>query len=332
MGRLRVLVWHVHGSWTSAFVRGPHRYLLPAVRGGGPLGRGLAGRDWPHGAVEVAPEVLRHAEVDVVVLQRAVELELAERWLGRRPGTDLPAVYVEHNTPRGNVPATRHLLAGRADIPIVHVTHFNHLMWDNGRAPTAVVPHGVVDPGHRYTGHQPRVAVLINEPVRRWRITGTDLLPAFAAAAPLDVFGIGVEQLAGRLDAAADRINPVGDLGPDQLAGAMASRRVYLHTARWTSLGLSLIEAMHLGMPVVGLASTEAVLAVPPEAGVLSTDVAELVDALAALVDQPELAHRMGKAAREYATVNYGLGAFLDRWNALLDEAAPARPVTSRRR
>ena len=42
---------------------------------------------------------------------------------------------------------------------------------------------------------------------------------------------------------------------------------------RWTSLGLSLLEAMQLGMPVVALATTEATVAVPPEAGVVSNDV-----------------------------------------------------------
>jgi glycosyltransferase involved in cell wall biosynthesis len=41
----------------------------------------------------------------------------------------------------------------------------------------------------------------------------------------------------------------------------MARRRVYLHPVRWTSLGLSLIEAMHLGMPVAGLAAREHALA-----------------------------------------------------------------------
>ena len=51
----------------------------------------------------------------------------------------------------------------------------------------------------------------------------------------------------------------------------MARRRVYLHPIRWTSLGLSLLEAMHLGMPVVALATTEVPEAVPPEAGVVST-------------------------------------------------------------
>ena len=45
---------------------------------------------------------------------------------------------------------------------------------------------------------------------------------------------------------------------------ARPMRRCYVHPFRWTSLGLSLIEAMHLGMPVVALATTEVPDAVPP--------------------------------------------------------------------
>ncbi|HKN54581.1 MAG TPA: hypothetical protein VJX66_18925 [Amycolatopsis sp.] len=67
---LRVL-WHVHGSWTDAFVRGQHRFFLPVTAQGDTWGRGLA---------------------------------------------------------------------ERTDIPIVHVTHFNAVMWDSGRAPAVVVP------------------------------------------------------------------------------------------------------------------------------------------------------------------------------------------------
>ncbi|HEV7908969.1 MAG TPA: glycosyltransferase family 1 protein, partial [Pseudonocardiaceae bacterium] len=48
----RVLLWHVHGSWTTSFVQGPHEYLLPALPGGGPDGLGLAGRNWPSTARE----------------------------------------------------------------------------------------------------------------------------------------------------------------------------------------------------------------------------------------------------------------------------------------
>ena len=51
---VNVLVWHVHGSWTTAFVQGPHRYLLPTLPERGPWGGGRpAAWDWPASAVEV---------------------------------------------------------------------------------------------------------------------------------------------------------------------------------------------------------------------------------------------------------------------------------------
>lgn len=320
--KLRVLHWHVHGSWSTAFVQGGHTYLLPVSTdaGGQRHGGRPAAWQWPDSALEVPIEELRDAAPDVVVLQRPEELDLVERHLGRRPGVDLPAVYVEHNTPRGDVPLTRHPLAERDDVLLVHVSDFNDLMWDSGRAPTAVVPHGVLDPGHRYTGELDRAAVVVNEPLRRGRITGTDLLPRLARGAGLDVFGMGIDGLAAGLGLGPDRLREIGDLPQGRLHGEMARRRVYLHTARWTSLGLSLIEAMALGMPVVSLATTEAVVAVPPDAGVLATRVDDLVAGLAGLVAEPERASSMGSCARRVALAEFGLDAFLLRWDRLLAE------------
>ena len=320
--KLRILHWHVHGSWSTAFVQGGHTYLLPVSTdaGGQRHGGRPAAWQWPDSALEVAVEELRDAAPDVVVLQRPEELDLVECHLGRRPGVDLPAVYVEHNTPRGDVPLTRHPLAERDDVLLVHVSDFNDLMWDSGRAPTAVVPHGVLDPGHRYTGELDRAAVVVNEPLRRGRITGTDLLPRLARGAGLDVFGMGIDGLAAGLGLGPDRLREIGDLPQGRLHGEMARRRVYLHTARWTSLGLSLIEAMALGMPVVSLATTEAVVAVPPDAGVLATRVDDLVAALAGLVAEPERASSMGRCARAVALAEFGLDAFVARWDRLLAE------------
>ncbi|WP_037306196.1 glycosyltransferase [Amycolatopsis orientalis] len=315
MAPLRVLLWHVHGSWTEAFVRGDHRYFLPTLTEGGPWGRGLSGRDWPS-AEEVPVDRLKDLDFDVVVLQRPDEIALAARWLHRRPGKDIPAVYVEHNAPRPHAATTRHPLADRDDIPLVHVTHFNALMWDSGLAPTVVVPHGIPDPGERYTGEIPHGVAMINEPVRRGRITGTDLLPAFAEIAPVDVFGMGTDELEGRHPA----VRPGGDLPAGELHTEAAKRRVYLHTARWTSLGLSLLEAMHLGMPIVALATTEATLAVPPDAGAVSTDVEALAKAYRELVHEPDFAALAGKSAREHVLAHYGLDAFLSRWDTLLTE------------
>ncbi|UBU09622.1 glycosyltransferase [Nonomuraea gerenzanensis] len=305
---MRILIWHVHGSWTSAFIRGSHEYLLPLVPGRGPDGRGRAATyDWPDRAREVPWDRLRDEPVDVVVYQRPHELDLAREWLGR----DVPGLYVEHNAPAGDVPRTRHPLADRTDIPIVHVTYFNELFWDNGRAPTRVIEHGIPDPGHLYTGELPRAGVVVNEPVRRTRVAGTDLLPRFAERVPLDVFGMKVDGL------------PYGtyeDLPQHVMHAELARRRVYLHPYRWTSLGLALIEAMTLGMPVVALAATEAIEAVPPEAGVLSTKVHLLADALHAFAEDPESAAQAGKAARAAALSRYGLHRFLADWDALLSE------------
>ncbi|MGY1584151.1 glycosyltransferase [Streptomyces sp. MN13] len=318
---MNILLWHVHGSWTTAFVQGPHTYLVPVLPDRGPDGRGRARTfPWPASVREATPDELRDADVDLVVLQRPHEIELAERWLGgRRPGRDVPAVYLEHNAPDGDIPNTRHPFADRDDLTLVHVTHFNRLFWDNGGTRTEVVEHGVVDPGHRYTGRLARAAVVVNEPVRRGRHTGTDLLPALAEAAPLDVFGMRTEGLAAHLGLPEERCR-TADLPQSELHAAMAERRLYLHPVRWTSLGLSLLEAMHLGMPVVALATTEAVEAVPPGAGVVSTRPRVLAEAARRYLAEPDAAAEDGARARQAALGRYGLKRFLNDWERVMTE------------
>lgn len=321
---MNILVWHVHGSWTTAFVQGAHRYLLPTLPERGPWGGGRpAAWDWPAAAVEVSPEQLVDEPVDVVVLQRPEEVELAARWLGRTPGRDVPAVFLEHNAPRGAAATSRHCVADHDDLTLVHVTHFNAVMWDAGSTRSVVIEHGIVDPGHRYTGELATAAVVVNEPLRRQRITGTDLLPHFAATVPLDVFGMGTDGLAAHL---GPDVRGRGDLPQHRMHQEMARRRAYLHPLRWTSLGLALIEAMQLGMPVVALATTEAIEAVPPEAGTCSTDPARLARALGELVADPELAGRRGAAARRYALARYGLARFLEDWDQLLSDVCSGPP------
>jgi Glycosyl transferases group 1 len=316
---VRILVWHVHGSWTTAFVQGPHEYVVPLLPDRGPDGRGRARTwDWPASVRELAPEALRGSAPDLVVLQRPHELDLVEQWTGRRPGRDLPAVYLEHNTPGGNVPFSRHPLADQDRIPIVHVTHFNRMIWDCGSARTSVVEHGIPDPGYRYTGELARAAVVVNDPLRRGRAVGADLVAGLAEAVPVDLFGMAAEAFGRQLEL-GDRLRVYEDVPQGEMHGQLARRRVYVHTARWTSLGLSLIEAMQLGMPVVALSATEAVRAVPPSAGVLVSGPEELVTAAVRLLDDPEGARASGQRARDEALRRYGLERFLADWEAVLE-------------
>ena len=307
----RILLWHVHGSYTTALVQGMHTYYLPVLPDRSEDGRGRARTwDWPANAIEITEAEAREYEFDAVIMQRPSELDgLVEGWTGKTPGRGLPAIYLEHNAPEGRVAGMRHPAADRHDITIVHVTHFNDVFWDCGTTQTRVIEHGVIDPGYRYTGELNRAAVAINEARRRGRVTGTDLLPRFASVMPIDLFGMDAAALGG-----------FDDPPQSVLHAELPRRRAYVHPMRWTSLGLSLIEAMMLGMPVVALATTEAIEAVPARCGIVSTNVERLCAALTAYGNEPERAREDGRRARAYARERYELGRFLSDWDDVLAE------------
>jgi hypothetical protein len=302
----------------ESFVAGRHHYLIPVNDAKDADGRGLLGRNWP-AAQEISTDQLRDQDIDLVVLQRPHEIDLAAELLGRRPGLDIPAIYVEHNAPRPSAADSQHVLAARRDIPVVHVTEFNRMMWDNGVAPTLVITHGVADPGNLYTGDVAAAATMINEPLRRWRTVGADLLAELSSQVPIDVWGIGSREL-NRKGALAS-VRGKGDVPHPRVLHQIARRRVYLHTARWTSLGMSLVEAMFLGMPIVAIGSTMTPMTVLAEAGVVSADVKTLAYALRGFVTDVSAAAVAGKAARAYALAHFGLDRFLNDWDRVIAES-----------
>ena len=302
-----ILVWNTHPAWTNAFTAGRHRYLVCSAEA--PRYAALPGL----GTDSI--------DVDLVVLQRPEELELAARWLGRRPGVDVPAVYVEHQPPQPFAAASLHPLGGRDDIPIVHVTDFNRVMWDNGTAPTCVITSALADPSHLFTGDVPAAAAVIDEPLRRRRETGVDLLGELGRKTSIDVWGTDSEPLTAMFGHVS-RVRGQGRPPCDEMWRHLARRRVYVHTARWTSLDHGLIAAMYVGLPVVAFASTMASTLVPPEAGIVSADIRTLALATEAFVIDHGAAAAAGKAARDYAVAHFSVERFLDEWDAVIAELA----------
>ena len=325
---MRVLLWHVHGSWTTSFVSGSHEYVLPVTPDRGPDGRGRAQTwDWPQTVREVPLTQLRGEDPDVVVLQRPHEAELLHRHTGLRVGRDVAAVYVEHNAPTGHAVRSRHPVIEQHDlagVPLVHVTRFNAMAWDTGDARVQVVDHGIPDPGPLYTGHDASIASVVNEPVRRWRVAGTDLLLDLAARVPVHVYGMGTAELepASRARGGSVLAGRLHDLPQQELHAALAHHRAYFHPYRWTSLGLSLLEAMTLGMPVLALSTTEAPEAVPEAAGLVSNDLEALRRTAHRWLADPSEAADRGRAARAHALAHYGLDRFLSDWDLILKEVA----------
>jgi glycosyltransferase involved in cell wall biosynthesis len=79
---------------------------------------------------------------------------------------------------------------------------------------------------------------------------------------------------------------------------------------------------MQLGMPVVALATTEAPEAVPAGAGLASTRVDRLGEAVRGFLHEPDRAREAGVAARRHALERFGLARFLADWDGVLEEVA----------
>ena len=96
-------------------------------------------------------------------------------------------------------------------------------MWDNGVARTRVINHGIADPGQLYTGEIAAAATMINEPCRRWRTVGADLLEELSPHTPIDVWGIDSELLGDRYS--TGRVRAKGDVPAPRVLHQVARRR-----------------------------------------------------------------------------------------------------------
>ena len=104
---MNVLLWHVHGSWTTAFVQGPHRYLLPTLPERGPWGGGRpAAWDWPRDGRRGSPEELADEPTSTSWCCSGPRSRAGRALAGPPPGRDVPAVFLEHNAPAGDGAAT----------------------------------------------------------------------------------------------------------------------------------------------------------------------------------------------------------------------------------
>lgn len=319
--RLRVLTWHVHGGYLWSLSHLPHDLVLPTRPDGADGYAGRAGTfPWPDNVIEVPAEDVAAVDVDVVLFQHH------RHWLedqhevlspAQRRG---PRIFLEHDPPRASPFDTVHPVDDPA-VLVVHVTKFNQLMWDNGSVPTTVVDHGVaVPPETRWTGELERGIVVVNHLGRRGRRLGADVFDAVRQRVPLDLVGMGSEELGG-----------LGEIKPPGLPAFAARYRFLFNPIRWTSLGLAVCEAMTVGLPVVGLATTEMVTAVENGvSGYVDTDVDRLVERMRSLLADPAEARRLSDGARRTAQRRFSIDRFVADWDAVLERVTAERPTPSR--
>jgi hypothetical protein len=106
-------------------------------------------------------------------------------------------------------------------------------------------------------------------------------------------------------------------LGPNfELPAFEARYRFFFNPIRYTSLGLAVCEAMMVGIPILGLATTEMVTAVQNGvSGYLETDVGRLIGHMKRLLADPAEARRLGDGARQRARERFAIGRFVRDWD-----------------
>ncbi|KVZ11798.1 glycosyltransferase [Burkholderia stagnalis] len=310
--RLRVLTWQVHGNYLYYLSQAPHDFLVVTKARHPP---GYAGRvghlPWGDNVQEVPIECVRDTAFDCVLYQhhdhyrhdRVQVLSDAQR--------ALPALFVEHDPPREHPTDALHPVQD-PNMLLVHVTPFNALMWDNGVTPTRVIEHGVLIPDDvAYRGTLPKGVTVVNHLARRGRRLGADVFEAVRRSVPLDLVGMGSAELGG-----------IGEVPNPALPHFLSHYRFFFNPIRYTSLGLAVIEAMTIGLPIIAVATTEmAQLVRSGHNGVADTRPAVLVDAMRALIREPALAQEWGAAARRDALARFGIERFVRDWDAALRDA-----------
>lgn len=318
--RLRILTWHIHGSYLYYLTQSPHEFYLP-VKPGKPEGYGgrLKGFPWGDNVHDIAAEEVQHQQFDCILFQSRRNYLHDQYDILSDAQRHLPRLYLEHDPPREHPTDTKHVVDD-PNILLVHVTHFNNLMWNNGSTPTCIIEHGVIVPEEVcYTGERPCGIVVANGLRTRGRRLGEDVFQQMRQSIPLDLVGMDADSLGG-----------VGEVPHSQLAAFQARYRFFFHPVRYTSLGLAVCEAMMVGLPIIGLATTELVTVIENDySGYISTNLDYLKEQMQELIANSAKAHQLGKNARDHARSRFNIQRFIQDWNQTFERVVSHQLTTA---
>lgn len=302
----KILTWHIHGSYLYYLSQADCELYLP-VKKERPEGYGgkVEGLNWGNNVHEVEADKVKSMKFDCILYQSPKNyLKDKFELLDDDQIKNTPQIYLEHNPPRKHPTNTRHIADNQT--LIVHVTHFNKLMWDAGNSPTKVIEHGVIVPEDAsYVGKKKKGVVVVNNLKKRGRRLGLDVFKQVRKHVPLDLVGMGSKEIGG-----------LGEIKHKDLPYFISQYRFFFNPIRYTSMGLSVCEAMMVGLPVVGLATTEMPVNVKNnKSGFIHTNIEFLTDKMKLLLRDKETAERLGNNSKKYAQKQFSINRFISDWN-----------------
>ena len=309
--KLKIFTWHIHGTYLYYLSHGDFTIYIPVDENGGE-GYWGRGRTFPFGenVIEIPAQEVKHIDFDCILFQSPKNFLVDQYEVLSEEQRSLPAIYVEHNPPLEQPTDTRHPV-NDPRVVMVHVTYYNQLMWKCNARINTVIEHGVPLPSAKYRGHIERGIVVVNHLHQRGRRLGADIFEDVKKEVPLDLVGMGTEEFGG-----------LGEVMHGELPAFISQYRLFFNPIRYTSFGLAVCEAMLVGMPVVALATTEHGVVIRNGInGVSHTNISYLVEQMQLLLQDRELAEKLGAAGRKTALELFDLERFTRQWKNIFELA-----------
>jgi glycosyltransferase involved in cell wall biosynthesis len=304
-GRLKILTWHVHGSYLYYLTQTPCEFYLPVKEG---KEEGYGGRSgsipWGDNVHNIPVNQVKDFKFDCIVFQSRKNYLTDQYEILSADQRNLPKIYLEHDPPR-EIPTDTCHIVNDPGLLLIHVTDFNNLMWCNNNTPSSVIQHGVLVPEYiQYSGDLKKGIVVVNGMSKRGRRLGLDIFEKVRKEIPMDIAGMGSEEIGG-----------LGEIPMPELHSFMSRYRFFFNPIRYTSLGLAVCEAMMVGMPIIGLATTEMPVAVENDvSGFIHTNVDYLINKMKLLLQDPAQALKLSKGAKASAIKKFNINRFTQDW------------------
>ncbi|HEY0771079.1 MAG TPA: hypothetical protein VGD31_12175 [Sphingobacteriaceae bacterium] len=222
--KIKVFTWHIHGSYLYYLSQGNFQIYIPVsdTKDEGYIGRGTT---FPFGSnvIEVPVRSVKEISFDCILFQTPKNYTIDQFEILSDEQRMLPRIHLEHDPPQRVPTDTRHVVNSE-DVTLVHVTHFNKLMWDNGRTPAVVIDHGICETSVAYAGSMPKGIVVINNLKERGRRLGLDVFEQVRERVPLDLIGMDTEKIGG-----------LGEILHPQLPEFISQYRFFFNPIRYRS-------------------------------------------------------------------------------------------------
>ena len=321
MRPLRILTWPTHGDYLHSLGYLPHTFhvITNAARSVHHKQERLQW-DWQPNIHAITADAVRSAQFDCILFQHTAHyLEDQYLYLSEAQRR-LPRIFIEHGAPFAHPCDSRHPLDD-PNVLLVHRSPFNQLMWDSGRQSTVVIEPGVAIPSEvRYGGERDSGLVIANRLHVRGRAAGADIFEQLARELPLQLIGCDAQDHGG-----------TATMSRAQLRILAAEFRFLFNPMRYSSLRLPVIEAMMIGMPVIGLATAEMASVIQNGiSGYVDTDVGRLAVHMRELLRDPHYAFALGRGAQRRASERFGIHRFMAEWNAVLQQVTDVRTLAPR--